>query len=358
MRVDPTTSPNMNGASKPARSRRLHYSDLLAAHANIRAERDWFAVGAIDGAPILVWIGPEKAHKSWVAADLVVCTVLGGTWLGAFEVEPQGDALVVDGEYGDEEYARRLARLARGRGRDPGDVFARVRHFDGRGLFLSPESELARDLLADLKADPPALIVIDPWRNFLAGDENNAGDNIDAMRVVATLRRASDAPVVIVHHLNRAGTMSGSRAIRTRADVLVDGTDDAVPTYTTIGRTYRSGDRITTPFSVEVIHENDDDDTIASTRLVARFVGERASGATAKTLSAPAKRILEHLRRCATPVTGAELGRLANVTSGQTRSKALGELHAAGHATYREGRWELSTGSFFGDLQTEKEGGQ
>lgn len=62
--------------------------------------------------------------------------------------------------------------------------------------------------------------------------------------------------------------VSGSRAITTRADLIIEGSDTKIPRYSAKGRTIRPAiDPIATPFCIELDHSDDEDDTRAATRL-------------------------------------------------------------------------------------------
>lgn len=343
-----TNGKSARGARAATTTRRLAYSDLSAAYASIGKERNWMIEGAIEGAPIVILAGPEKRGKSWILADLVRVVTTGGKWLGAFEARVRGSALVVENEYGSVEYARREARLARGAGRDPDELLRAdgpVRHYCGHDLLLTEDNAAFCDLLADVSDDPPALIVIDPLRNYLPGEENSVPDTIAAMRCIARLRDASGAFVVAAHHLNRQGTMSGSRALRTRADLFLEGSDEDEPEYTTIGRTVRSKDAIVTPFRAVVRHEHDDDDTIATTTIACKLRGESH---TRESMSTSAKRMLDALKRETSPATVNRIGVAANITSGKVRMRALEDLRDLGLAKRtKDGKWAVATSEFY-----------
>lgn len=82
------------------------------------------------------------------------------------------------------------------------------------------------------------------------------------------LRDAARCPVLALHHLNKSGGFTGNRAITTRADLIIEGSDDEKPEYETRGRQLRARiDPIAQPFTISVEHENDDDDTMAATRI-------------------------------------------------------------------------------------------
>lgn len=326
----------VSSASRP----RLAYSDLGSAYASIGAERDWTVEGAIEGSPLIVLAGPEKRGKSWILADLARAVATGGKWVGAFEAKVTGDVVIIDGENGPGETSRRLARVARGAGLDPAEIFARVRHYSEGDLFLDHENEPLGALLRDVRENPPALIIVDPFRNFLGGaDENSAADVIEAFRLLSTIRDAAHAPLIAAHHLNRSGTMSGSRAMKTRVDLFIEGSDEDQPSYSTIGRKLRTGDAIATPFRVEIVHEHDDDDTIATTRLRCRFQGENHSR---DAISKTARRLLNALKSIEEPISATKLGTASGVTNGETRKRGLSELRGAGLATSADGKWSVS----------------
>lgn len=267
-RVEPSGAPT----EPEAGIGEIHYSNLHAVLddlENSNGTRDWIVEGVIEDDPIIVFTGPEKRWKSWIGVDLAVAMATGGKWLGEFQVTEPGDVIVVDVEYGKNEWTRRMKRVCAARGVDPRRVLDRIRYFDGRyGFMLSAaQSPEYVQLVNDVKHAPPALIIIDPLRNVLDGDENSAKDIIAAMKLANTLRCLGGCPVFIAHHLNRSGKMAGSRAIRSRADLLFDGSDKPQPWYTATGRTIRSSDPIAKPFTVKVEHENDGNDSIAKTLL-------------------------------------------------------------------------------------------
>src|SRR5690606_18486905 len=78
---------------------------------------------------------------------------------------------------------------------------------------------------------------------------------------------------------NKSGGFSGSRALTARADLIIEGSDTETPAYETRGRTVRPTlDPIAKPFSINVAHIHDEDDTIAMTTLDWAVSGGGASG--------------------------------------------------------------------------------
>lgn len=106
--------------------------------------------------------------------DLAVATVLGGKWLGRFQIHRAGPVVYLDGEYGAHEFVPRVARIARAMGADPRQVLRQVWHLYSTSLVLSSgDAEFARVKEA-IGAGKPKLVVLDPLRNHLNGDENSA----------------------------------------------------------------------------------------------------------------------------------------------------------------------------------------
>jgi hypothetical protein len=292
--------------------------------------------------------GPEKSGKSWILHDLAVATVAGGNWLGRFPIRRPGSVVILDAEYGDGETARRLARIARGRGLDPSQVLTRVRHLYSFDLRLHHDDRGLLDLCRDLEADPPAVVIVDPLRNHLNGSENEAETVLDASYACAAMRGAAAAPVVVAHHLNKSGGTSGSRALLGRADLLLEGTDEAQPWYGTRGRRVRQGDAIASRFTVQIQHEHDDDDSRARTVLALRFEGENA-GKTE--LSVGARRMLDVLRLRTEPASEWALRRKTRQNAAVAR-RALEELEGKGQAKRQGKSWVVDTAAFLRGLPT------
>lgn len=326
------------------------FSDLLGALEHVGAARDWFAEGAIEGAPIVVWAAPEKGGKSWTAMQLAVATVTGGKWLGRFAVKREGTPFYVDTEYGAHEFARRLARIARAEGSDPRHVLGAVRHVWCPYMQLHHDDDAAKALLREVKLQRPPLIVLDPWRNFLVGSENNSDDTIEAMRIAAQLRDASGGVVLIPHHLNKQGETSGSRALLGRADLIFSGSDEDEPAYTAKGRTVRHRDPIRNAMRVVIAHDDDEDDTIARTLVRCRFDGESGAAELGKS----AKRVQQHMAKVQVPITMRAL-RTALGMNNQVATRALEELLNARAITRDGDKWSLAASEFFAALGADVE---
>jgi hypothetical protein len=263
---DPDADPAEIEAGVAPRGAHVPWSNLVEVYSSITAQRDWIAIGAIEGPAIVSFAGPEKKNKSWSAMDLCVSAVDGGKWMGEFKLTVHGSPIYLDAEYQKYEFVRRTARIIRGKGKDPSPILGAIRHYDSSDIVLSPKETRLKNFAADVARDPPPVIVLDPLRNHLDGDENDAKVIIEAIRQLVRIRGAVPCPIVVLHHVNKGGNPAGSRAISTRCDLILEGSDKEVPIYSVKGRKLRAKlDPIAKPFSIDVSHTNDDDDTKART---------------------------------------------------------------------------------------------
>jgi predicted transcriptional regulator len=202
-------------------------------------------------------------------------------------------------------------------------------------LVLLPSDATFRRVLAAVRAEPPSLIVLDPLRNHLDGSENDSDAVVRAYRCLDALRVAGCCPVLSIHHLNKSGGFSGSRAITTRADLIIEGSDAETPTYSVRGRTVRpTVDAIAKPFTIAISHEHDGDDAIASTRL--KFASEVDDAELPLGLSKLGRKILKFLSRQGEPRTANYIARSVSRGGSDVRNE-LEDLIAAGHVEFLPG---------------------
>ncbi len=319
---------------------------------NFDAERDWFAQGMIEGTPTVLVIGPEKSGKSWLLQELIVATICGDSFLGRFPIQRPGPVLYLDAEYGQHETARRIIRLARARGRDATEIIDDLDYIYARGWTIKYErGEEKRDgkqatpnqtvrLASELRALPdhekPSLIVVDPLRNFLAGSENDADAVVEFFLGLEVLKTSAQCPIVVAHHLNKAGGYSGSRALLGRADLIIEGSDEREPWYSAIGRTIRRGDAVAERFTVAIEHVDDADDAKAKTILRARFTSENRTKAD---LGKTTLRVLELVKEQG-PCSARQLS-LGKLAVGKV-SECLKELEVLGRVRRGSKGWEAS----------------
>ncbi len=345
------TKPTSEDARAVGGERR--FTNLLTALKDVGKARRWRFEGAIEGAPLVDFIGPEKGNKSWTLIQMALACVTGQPWLGVFACKTPGPVIYVDGcELGAHEFARRAARISRGMGIDIHDAIARgLHHYYAADLQLASANEAMKWLSDEARRIKPALIVIDPWRNLIAGEENSTPDTIASMQVLAKIRTETDAPITIAHHLNRDGKYSGSRSFKTRADLIFEGSDDEQPWFETKGRYVRLGtDAISKQrFTITVEHDDDEDDTIATTRVALRF--ENAS-TTKQNLSKTQSKILRAIRESGRRLTQGDVKRITGISNGKEVSKALHAMKAMRLVDFddEEKKWSMPTADFFATL--------
>ncbi len=151
------------------------------------------------------------------------------------------------------------------------------------------------------------------------------------------LRTAARCPIVVAHHLNKAGGYSGSRALLGRADLIIEGTDERPPWYSTIGRTIRRGDAIAERFTVDIEHLDDDDDAVAKTLVRARFASENRSKLE---IGKTALRVLDLIKERG-PVTTRELRGLAKIGGAKVK-ECLDDLKRVGAVRHDGAGWKPS----------------
>lgn len=324
------------------------YSDLAAEIRGLGEKRDWWIEGAIVGRPKIVITGSEKAGKSFVAIDLVVALQLGGKWLDRWQVNWPGAAVYFDAEYGAPAFAERLAATYRGHGlSDLDEICARaaeLRHLDSRLLTLEPGKEL-KALCRDFQERPPAVIIVDPFRNHLPGgaNENDSDVIVSAFRAVEELRQAAGGcPVVILHHVNKKGTSAGSRAIQSVADLLINGEGEPGTwlTYSATGRFVQPGDEIAGPWQAVPAKETERQNPQRhALRMTAKAPGEAAAARTADRAAERAAAVLEAVSKGAQTVTAL---REATGLNGKRVSEAVEALLQSGRLvkTMTDDGWE------------------
>jgi hypothetical protein len=322
----------------------------------ITNERRWFAEGAIEGEPLICLAGPERKGKSWLMMALAVAVAGDGEkWIGRFPLHKHGGVIYLDGEYGAVEFKRRIERLARGMGLDPAlvcspermryhystDVVLAYQATAQRGVPVGISDPVLKEIHADVLNDVPALIVLDPLRNHLTGDENAMHVIAEANRCLRALKAAGNCPLIYSHHLNKSGTFSGSRAIITMADLPIEGTDAKTiesVIYTTKGRTVRTADPLAKPFSITVEHTDDEQDEIAGTRIafVQRNAGDEDRVADAP--SVPSQQTQDKfdaaLREHGWPVSAKEFAEASGMST-KTVYAVCKHLAHIGHMTER-----------------------
>ena len=164
----------------------------------------------------LAWLyGKPGSGKSFVALDIACCVAAGSRWHGR-DVQ-QGPVLYVAAEGAGGLDPRVQAWESWHRREVPEDL-----QFLPLAVQLGQAEDVAalRMLVAEMR---PVLIVLDTQARVSVGiEENSARDMGLLVRAIDSVREASSACVLVVHHSGRAGeNLRGSTAVDGAADTVI-----------------------------------------------------------------------------------------------------------------------------------------
>jgi hypothetical protein len=154
---------------------------------------------------VTLLVGEPESGKSTVATELIVAVATGrDEWLGRKinRERAKGLAILLTGE---DSYAIVNGRL---KYLDPDD--------DARRLVVyALEGRPLADLLAEIK-DPPdvSLIVVDPARRYLDGDEDGSANIDKFFAALDEIARHTGAAVMVLHHLRKGASPTNLQQVR------------------------------------------------------------------------------------------------------------------------------------------------
>lgn len=217
-------------------------------------------------------IAPGGTGKSFLTLSLAVAVSTARTFLDA-EVDEPGSVAIIAGEDDLDELHRRLVPIMQRETAflEEGEAITVMRDAQSRLYIVSRVGEdnrlLARDpdtralartaffvALSDWLVEIPdlRLIVLDPLSRFSGGEENSAEDATRVVEILESLRKATGATVLAVHHANKGAIRSGdaTQAAARGSSALTDGvrwqaqlrgmTTDEAPHYGLSGDEARS----------------------------------------------------------------------------------------------------------------------
>lgn len=138
--------------------------------------------------------GPPGGTKSFLVLDLALCLAAGVPWRGTALGQRVVHYVMAEGQ---SVNAARAASWMHDRGVLPGQLAENFRPITG-GITLTPEGIAA--YLPRVRAERPALIVLDTKARMMVGSVNRPEDNAAVVRAVDMLREASGGCVVLVDH--------------------------------------------------------------------------------------------------------------------------------------------------------------
>lgn len=167
----------------------------------------WLVKGLIPAGIVVVIAGPREVGKSTIMLELGVAVATDAaetTWLGQ-PIDPgakKGITVILTGEDTDAVVNMRLERL------DPEDEAARIVIY---ALDSRPLKEIAEEIgrMPDL-----SLLVVDPARRYIEGDEDGSGNVSDFFATLEAVVQRTGATVIVVHHLTKNSTPSSLQQVR------------------------------------------------------------------------------------------------------------------------------------------------
>ncbi|MDQ6833340.1 MAG: AAA family ATPase [Chloroflexota bacterium] len=190
-------------------------------------------------------VGAPGTYKSFIALDIAASIAKRGYWQGRDTA--RGAVLYVSAE-GMSGMGQRIGAWETARDIEIPDTF--------RTMTDAPQlrdGECVAALIATVKAVqaetglPVVLTVIDTFARTFNGEENSSKEVGEAIEAADLLRRETGSAVLIVHHLNKAGTGSrGSSALlgALDAEITVTRTDHTVKMEVTKAKDFGEGEPI------------------------------------------------------------------------------------------------------------------
>jgi hypothetical protein len=192
---------------------------LPALLARTRQEPDWIIPGLLKRNNTMFIVGePKRACKSWLLANLAWDLSEGEPIWGVhhskkgFLFVPKGPMRVVyfSQEDAEDDFQDRAEIIAK-TGREPNDNF----WFVPKNLQMTLDSEngvrlIENELDAAAQARPLDLIILDPLRRVLQGDESNSERIAEVWRTVDVWSQKFNCSFIVAHHVVKPPRDKGS----------------------------------------------------------------------------------------------------------------------------------------------------
>lgn len=242
---------------RPAKVHEVDLWDFLAAGADDEQE-EWLVQGLVPQYGLTILGGHPKSGKTLLALDLCVAVAAGRPFFGR-ETTPASFVFVTE-EGSPGETRKRLRRLLerggpvalqRGETRTGGIFHRKGIHFDDVSTWQAVTESLAR-------FEGPVLLVLDPLRDMILGDENDSTAIAAVGRAItAILRDFPLVTVVLLHHLTKRGEGEGGRQLRgstalwAKADCTLILSADPIPNDASEGEVELRGSLAVEPRNAE-----------------------------------------------------------------------------------------------------------
>lgn len=176
---------------------------------------EWVIKDVLESVAVGILWGEPSTYKSFLAFQWALCVAHGTPWHE--HKVAAGPVWIIAGE-GRGGVRKRLAAENRRMGRDDDSYGAGV-WISSTGSINLSDSSNTRMLIAQGKAAPPKLIIVDTLSRNFQGDENDQGEVRDFIENVTRLGRQLGASVVVVHHAKKDGAnYRGSSVLKGNVD--------------------------------------------------------------------------------------------------------------------------------------------
>jgi hypothetical protein len=208
MNVDPAAP----AQKKPQRFVVYSAKDALQPQGDIA----WIVERLVSRGSVNTLVGKSGSKKTYVCLDMGVRVSLKKPWLGL--ATNGGPVLIVDEESGQHRLGRRLGAVLAGHGAD-----------ETTPIFYTCLSQLNLRELADVQALEDliieygaVLVFIDTMADIMPGADENAVKDVQPVFMnLRGIAERTQAGIVIVHHLGKAGDYRGSTAISGAVDLML-----------------------------------------------------------------------------------------------------------------------------------------
>ncbi len=158
-------------------------------------ERDYIVKGIVPKNGIVVWWGPPKSGKSFLAFDLCMHVALGWEYRGRRVV--QGPVLYIAAEGGGGLAKRveafRQEKMAEGAAETP------LKLITVRLELVHQKDELINSIAMQMD-EPPVLVIVDTLNRTFTGSESSDTDMTAYIGALDMIRNAFNCTAVVVHH--------------------------------------------------------------------------------------------------------------------------------------------------------------
>ncbi len=212
----PTTDAEPGAAPEPAQFTFYTKSGLQK-----RPKREWLIPYILQKNSQAALVARSGNFKTFEATNIVGCLTTGTPWHGIDHGDPKNAAYIIAED--DDGFLQRLEGWEIGRGVSIPDERLAILPEPVNFLMNRQNQDVPRFLEAlDALPFTPDILVIDTLsRCMVGGSINDPKDMTSFVANVDHVRAATGACVLIIHHENKSGVMSGSQVLRDWAHTVM-----------------------------------------------------------------------------------------------------------------------------------------